>query len=628
MFPLLVLVVLAAIDVQLGQRADLFIAPVGDVEIVRFHAIQGEQVKLTCIPADSLALKAQVLDETLTPVVPLTEGLSGEKLVLSFVAPATGAYSARLEGSGAATGGHGACSVKTKSTLPSGWTLKQTFDTADSVERAGRPGLIAKLTLTHQESHKKPLPAALVGPSGPIDLTAFEKSAGKDKRKYAIPFPEDGTFSLQIETNTAKGPLSVKLTVVEKAAPAVVAENYVLPALHAGLLWHASEDPDVAKPSPPSCQEVKQRLASIAPRAGRFFIPGLSNNLDCAVIEAKAQGAFVAAVVWIGANTAANDAELTRGIDLALQGRIDVLLIGNEVLLREEVSSAYLISMIQQAQVALPDSTALVGTADTWHELLTHPDVVAACDTCGVNIYPIHEFIPIADAPTYLVCRYMMVDAAYAIPVFISETGWPTQGAPQGAAKPSVKNARKYLREVLGWAELANVDCYPFASHDEAWKDGIQAHFGLFKQNGAPKANAAGLVRGDLGSGLIEPDTLPGGAGAPAITLDSYPPLGAKGPLAGAIQHTNPYAAEITLYIHVGAAGWWIKPTAAQPFIWPECGGTWSEAQWWSAPSDLVADQICAFLFPIGYQPPTALGLPAIPAAAYADAIAWTCVTR
>jgi hypothetical protein len=54
--------------------------------------------------------------------------------------------------------------------------------------------------------------------------------------------------------------------------------------------------------------------------------------------------------------------------------------------------------------------------------------------------------------------------------VIIGEAGWPSAGAPNGAAVPSLENQRRYLLEFLYLAEQEGVEYMYFDAFDELWK--------------------------------------------------------------------------------------------------------------------------------------------------------------
>jgi exo-beta-1,3-glucanase (GH17 family) len=73
--------------------------------------------------------------------------------------------------------------------------------------------------------------------------------------------------------------------------------------------------------------------------------------------------------------------------------------------------------------------------------------------------------------------------------VVISETGWPSHGAPNGCAVPSLDNQRRFLTELLCQAHQAKINLFYFEAFDESWKapPEVESHWGVFSANRSPK---------------------------------------------------------------------------------------------------------------------------------------------
>ena len=87
-----------------------------------------------------------------------------------------------------------------------------------------------------------------------------------------------------------------------------------------------------------------------------------------------------------------NEIELRNGIEVARAGHADILAVGNEVMLREDLTEDQLIDYIERAKAAVPGVP--VGTVDAYFLFENHPRVAAACDTLLVNCYPFWESCP------------------------------------------------------------------------------------------------------------------------------------------------------------------------------------------------------------------------------------------
>jgi len=185
-----------------------------------------------------------------------------------------------------------------------------------------------------------------------------------------------------------------------------------------------------------------------------------------------------------------NEIELRNGIEVARAGHADILAVGNEVMLREDLSEDQLIDYVERAKAAVPGVP--VGTVDAYFLFENHPRVAAACDTLLVNCYPFWESCPVEYSLLYMKEMYRRAQyVANGKKVIISETGWPSVGSPFGAAVPSYDHALKYFIRTYQWAHEEDVEIFYFSSFDEAWKVGdegdVGAYWGLWDKDGNPK---------------------------------------------------------------------------------------------------------------------------------------------
>jgi exo-beta-1,3-glucanase (GH17 family) len=182
-----------------------------------------------------------------------------------------------------------------------------------------------------------------------------------------------------------------------------------------------------------------------------------------------------------------NEIELQNGIDIARQGYADILAVGNEVLLREELTAQEIIDYISRAKQAVPDLS--VSYVDAYFQFEDYPAMADACDVLLINCYPFWEECPADYALLYMKDMYhRAIKVANGKKVIISETGWPTSGAATGSAVPSYENAMQYFINTYTWAEQDSINIFYFSSFDEAWKTGdegdVGAYWGLWDQDG------------------------------------------------------------------------------------------------------------------------------------------------
>jgi len=92
---------------------------------------------------------------------------------------------------------------------------------------------------------------------------------------------------------------------------------------------------------------------------------------------------------WLDRKIAADDTEVARLIDTANANQdVDRVLVGNEVLLRGDLTTEQLIAYINQVKgrVHVP-----VSTAEPWHVWIKHPELAASVDYITIHLLPYWE---------------------------------------------------------------------------------------------------------------------------------------------------------------------------------------------------------------------------------------------
>ena len=237
-------------------------------------------------------------------------------------------------------------------------------------------------------------------------------------------------------------------------------------------------------------EQIAERLAFITPYTNhiRTFSCSEGNELIPAIAKEAGLGTMVG--VWLDDNLEQNEIELANAIEIARQGHADILGVGNEVLLRGDLTEDEILDYMRRAKEGAPGVP--VGYVDAYFEFNDHPRIADACDVLLANCYPFWESCPAEHALLYMKDMYRRAQhAAKGKKVIISETGWPNIGTPEGGAVPSEENAIKYFIDTYRWAEEEGIEVFWFSSFDEAWKvdkeGDVGAYWGLFDKDGKPK---------------------------------------------------------------------------------------------------------------------------------------------
>jgi exo-beta-1,3-glucanase (GH17 family) len=236
--------------------------------------------------------------------------------------------------------------------------------------------------------------------------------------------------------------------------------------------------------------QIRERLAIIQPsvRWVRSFSCTEGNEAIPQIANENGLKTLVGA--WLGTDEEKNRREIDNVIAVARAGHADIVAVGNEVLLRGDLSEDALIDYINHVKKAAPN--ARVGYVDAYFEFVDHPRVTAACDVILANCYPFWEGCSADYALLYMKDMYRRaVAVADGKPVIISETGWPNIGTATGAAIPSTANAIRYFLNTCKWAEEEAVEIFYFSSFDEDWKiedeGDVGAFWGLWDKDGQRK---------------------------------------------------------------------------------------------------------------------------------------------
>ena len=235
--------------------------------------------------------------------------------------------------------------------------------------------------------------------------------------------------------------------------------------------FQRGQSPETA--SFPSAEQIRADLVQAARLSGRIRtytvqgvqgdIPAIANGLPLRIT----QGA------WLSRDLAANQAEISRLTARTRNARnVDRVLIGNETILRGDLTPAQLAAYLRQIKQALP---VPVSTAEPWHVWLAHPELARSVDYITIHLLPYWEGLPVTDALRFVLEKLDAVRAAYPDkPIVIGEVGWPSNGIDIGAAKASRVNQAVFLRQFFLAAQARGLDYFVMEAFDQPWKTSFE----------------------------------------------------------------------------------------------------------------------------------------------------------
>ena len=229
-----------------------------------------------------------------------------------------------------------------------------------------------------------------------------------------------------------------------------------------------------------SAEQIAQDLAQLAKISDCVRTYSIENGLDQVPALAAKVGLKVIQGIWLGSNRLKNLVQISTAVRLAKDypGVISALVVGNEVLLRGEMTTADLAAIIRsvKSQVAVP-----VTYADVWEYWLRNREVYEAVDFVTIHILPYWEDLPVRAKYAAAHVDAIRKRMAVAFPgkeILIGETGWPSEGRMRAGALPSRTNQARVVSEILDLAKRENFRVNLIEAYDQPWKRQLEGTVG------------------------------------------------------------------------------------------------------------------------------------------------------
>src|SRR6201991_5102034 len=233
-------------------------------------------------------------------------------------------------------------------------------------------------------------------------------------------------------------------------------------------------------------EQIAQDLAQLAKISDCVRTYSIENGLDQVPALAAKVGLKVIQGIWLGNNRLKNSVQVSTvvGLTKAYPNVIPSVVVGNEVLLRGEMTASDLAAIIRsvKSQVAVP-----VTYADVWEFWLRNREIYDAVDFVTIHILPYWEDFPIRAkyaAAHVDAIRQRMAAAFPGKEILVGETGWPSAGRMRDAALPSRTNQARVVSEILDLAKRQNFRVNLIEAYDQPWKRQLEGtmggYWGLF----------------------------------------------------------------------------------------------------------------------------------------------------
>src|SRR6202163_1082361 len=227
-------------------------------------------------------------------------------------------------------------------------------------------------------------------------------------------------------------------------------------------------------------EQIAQDLAQLAKISDCVRTYSLENGLDQVPALATKVGLKVILGVWLGRNRLEKLSPISTAVGLtkAYPDVITAVVVGNEVLLRGEMTTSDLAANIRsvKSQVAVP-----VTYADVWEFWLRNREIYEAVDFVTIHILPYWEDLPIRASHAAAHVDSIRKRLAVAFPskeILIGETGWPSAGRMREGALPSRTNQARVVSEILDLAKREGFRVNLIEAYDQPWKRQLEGTVG------------------------------------------------------------------------------------------------------------------------------------------------------
>jgi exo-beta-1,3-glucanase (GH17 family) len=231
---------------------------------------------------------------------------------------------------------------------------------------------------------------------------------------------------------------------------------------------------------------IEEDLIQLAKLTDCVRIYSADQGLEHVLPIAQKLGLKVLQGFWVSPDPVKTKVQMDLAIDLVNRypDAVRALVVGNEVLLRGDMSAPDLANLIRQskARVKVP-----VTYADVWEFWLRSRDVAAAVDFLTIHILPYWEDFPIATreaGPHVASIHHQMAQAFAGKEVIIGEVGWPSAGRMREGALPSPADQARVVQDVLALAKRDKIHVNVIEAYDQPWKRALEGtvggHWGFF----------------------------------------------------------------------------------------------------------------------------------------------------
>ena len=230
----------------------------------------------------------------------------------------------------------------------------------------------------------------------------------------------------------------------------------------------------------PTADQIDQDLKRLQGKVRAVRTYSTGENLEAVPQRAGKYGLKVWHGAWLNDNDKENLEQVNLLIDHANKypDTIERVIVGNEVLLRKDLTANQLRSYIRMVKSRVKQP---VTYADVWEFWLRNPSLADEVDFITVHLLPYWEDEPIGlerrEANGQLRIEKHLLDIYHKVQqrfpgkkIVIGETGWPSDGRMRSDARPGRIEQVRYFSIFRSIAERENFDYNVVEAFDQYWK--------------------------------------------------------------------------------------------------------------------------------------------------------------
>ncbi|MGA2895159.1 MAG: glycosyltransferase [Xanthobacteraceae bacterium] len=246
----------------------------------------------------------------------------------------------------------------------------------------------------------------------------------------------------------------------------------------------------------PTAEQIRADLKAIAPYTRAIRLYSSTGGAELVPPIAAEFGLKVTVGAWIDKNQDRNEREIRSALDLARHNsNVNAIVVGNETLLRTDMSVDDLIKIIQRVKRSSP---VPVTTGDIWSAWLDHPELASSVDFIAAHILPYWGGIDASKAVDSSIETYDKLRKTFpGKRIVIGEFGWPSAGYNFHDSDPGRVEQAEIVRDFVSRAEAYGIDYNIVEAIDQPWKTmegGVGPYWGLFDASHQAKFSWTGPI--------------------------------------------------------------------------------------------------------------------------------------